>query len=353
MFLTLPSAPSFYSSRIYYQGFQVLDDTQLPLLSGSRILLCRPKWRTNAQNRMIRLSMASRLNRICLAGLTVLPGDAATSEALGQRVKYFDPSDWIMQHQEHPGWAQPRIHPPEAGAELHNPYAGVPYAWQLTETVDDFLVRLPPATTNQTLEIPWIYVCNPYIPRVPKGESLNQKLKGNEDEGPEQDGSRLDVVIQGGMERLELLGTFIRDVPKFGKPPSTTEKEKIHERSQASLDILHLAHVGKVRAGKVRAQYGVMLFLLTFFYQWMLFCDVSEVNEVWDIVAKATANNELGIAAKVAPRPEMDDTRKDRLICIYTKDFMDKVDIGRVVQRLKELRLTDNNSKRIYYKPGE
>ncbi|KAJ6780892.1 hypothetical protein PWT90_05552 [Aphanocladium album] len=263
-------------------------------------------------------------------------GDAATADELEQRVKHFDPNQWITQHQRQPGWAQPRIHPAEMGASLHNPYAGVPYAWQLTETVDDFLARLPPATTNQTLKTPWIYICNPYIQRVSKSESLSQKLQSNEDEGPEQEGSRLDIVMEGGMERLELLGTFVRDVPKFGKPPSAMGKERNKERSQASLDILHLAHVGKVRAGK-----------------WMLFCDVSEVNEVWDVVAKATANNELGIAAKVAPRPESDDPRKDRLICIYTRDFMDKVDIGRVVQRLKELRLADGKSKRIYYKPGK
>ncbi len=85
----------------------------------------------------------------------------------------------------------------------------------------------------------------------------------------------------------------------------------------------------------------------------MLFCDVLEVNEVWDIVAKATANNELGIAAKVAPRPEQNDSRKDRLICVYTKDFMDKIDVGRVVQRLKELRLADGKLRKIYYKPGK
>lgn len=83
----------------------------------------------------------------------------------------------------------------------------------------------------------------------------------------------------------------------------------------------------------------------------MLFCDVSEVNEVWDIVAKATANNELGIAAKVAPRQPNGDLRKERLICVYTKDFMDKIDIGRVAQRLRTLRLVEGK-KKIYYKPG-
>ncbi|EGX96583.1 hypothetical protein CCM_01240 [Cordyceps militaris CM01] len=261
-------------------------------------------------------------------------GDINAIEYLNQRVDSFDPDEWMMQHHEQPGWAQPRILPTPTASDLHNPYAGVSYAWQLTESVDDFLARLPPATTAQTSEIPWIYICNPYIARVAKPDSLNQKSKGNEDEGPEQEGSKLDVVIEGGMERLELLGNFLQEVPKFGKPPSTTESEKNKERAQATLNILHLAHVGKVRAGK-----------------WMLFCDVLEVNGVWDIVAKATASNELGIASKVAPRPEQGDLRKERLICVYTKDFMDKVDVGRVVQRLKELGLADNKSRRIYYKP--
>jgi hypothetical protein len=85
----------------------------------------------------------------------------------------------------------------------------------------------------------------------------------------------------------------------------------------------------------------------------MLFCPPAEVNEVWEIVAKATANNELGIAAKVAPRPIEDDSRKDRLICVYTTDFTDRADIGRVLQKLRELRLVEARGRYIYYKPGK
>lgn len=85
----------------------------------------------------------------------------------------------------------------------------------------------------------------------------------------------------------------------------------------------------------------------------MLFCPPDEVNEVWEIVAKATANNELGIAAKVAPKPEDEDSRKDRLICVYTTDFRDKVDIGRVLRKLRELRLVEARGRPIYYKPGK
>jgi hypothetical protein len=49
----------------------------------------------------------------------------------------------------------------------------------------------------------------------------------------------------------------------------------------------------------------------------MLFCDPAEVNSVWEVVARATALNELGIAAKVAPREGEEDRRKLRLICVY------------------------------------
>lgn len=85
----------------------------------------------------------------------------------------------------------------------------------------------------------------------------------------------------------------------------------------------------------------------------MLFCPPSEVNKIWELVARATAQNELGVAAKVLPRPQFDDARKDRLICIYTTDFQDKGDVGRVLQRLKELKLAEPKQRPIYYKPGE
>lgn len=85
----------------------------------------------------------------------------------------------------------------------------------------------------------------------------------------------------------------------------------------------------------------------------MLFCSATEVNQAWELVAKSTANNELGIAAKVAPRSQTEDPRKDRIICVYTADFKDKADVGRVLQKLRELRLVEARGRLIYYKPGE
>lgn len=85
----------------------------------------------------------------------------------------------------------------------------------------------------------------------------------------------------------------------------------------------------------------------------MLFCDPSEVNEVWSVVARYTATNELGIAAKVAPFPEDGDIGKYRLIYIYTKDFTDMKDVSRVAQKMKDLGLIDSRGRGIYYKAGK
>ena len=78
------------------------------------------------------------------------------------------------------------------------------------------------------------------------------------------------------------------------------------------------------------------------------------VNEVWEIIARATANNELGIAAKVAPRPGVELRQRERLICVYTSDFRDRRDVGRVLRRLRELGFVGPASKEktLYYKPG-
>ncbi|KAI5466495.1 hypothetical protein BGZ63DRAFT_132833 [Mariannaea sp. PMI_226] len=261
-------------------------------------------------------------------------GDEETILGLHRRVDDFDVDEWVHEHNENPGRPLPQEHPLIDTSHLHNPYAGVSYAWQLTETVDAFLQRLPPKTTEQINGIPWIYICNPFIYRVEKALGQSQGSKGNEDEAPEEEGSRTALVIEGGTERLGILRTFVDGTKKFQTAISAQEREISKERKLATRDILNLAHAAKVRAGK-----------------WMLFCPPNEVNDVWESVAKATANNELGIAAKVAPKPIEDDFRRDRLICIYTSDFANKADVGRVLQRLRELKLVENRGRFIYYKP--
>lgn len=144
----------------------------------------------------------------------------------------------------------------EDQSRLHNPYDGIPYAYQLTETVDAFLTRLPPQTTDQSPHVPWIFICNPYIPRVDKRLSDSQLSKGNEDEAPGEEGSNLGLVTEGGMERLHLVTSFAEKARKSGKTASSAERDITKERKQATEDILNLAHAGKIRTGKVFTSFG-------------------------------------------------------------------------------------------------
>ncbi|OAA49547.1 DNA polymerase II large subunit-like protein [Metarhizium rileyi] len=261
-------------------------------------------------------------------------GKPEERQLLQARVDRFDACAWAKQHGV---WAfgSPRPSGLVKSSKLHNPYAGVDCARQLSETVDDFLLRLPPATTEQSEDTPWIFICNPYVSqREKQDDNGGEFMRGNEHEAPAEEGSQLGRVVQGGMERLELLADLRQNLESSGKSAVFVKKELLQEQKQAVVDILRLAHVGKVRSGK-----------------WMLFCPSLEVNQVWGLVAKATAENKLGVAAKVNPRARSDDARKDRLICIYTADFQDKSDVGRVLQHLTSLKLVGSRRPTIYYKP--
>lgn len=198
--------------------------------------------------------------------------------------------------------------------QLHNAYEGRPDARQLSESVDEFLARLPPATTDCVPgSSDWIFIWNPYIPR-----------ENDED---------LDRFAQGGAERLARLSEFA-ETSNFvvGKSQFVISREVAKERRAAVQDLTQLAVDCGVVSGK-----------------WMLFPDAQRVNEVWGMVARATANNELGTAAKVQTR-QRGKEEGERLICIYTKDFRDQDDVARVLNRLRELELIRNGGKPIYYK---
>ncbi|KAH7029391.1 uncharacterized protein B0I36DRAFT_411291 [Microdochium trichocladiopsis] len=260
-------------------------------------------------------------------------GDENEQALLHRRVDQADLSSWWRLHTKvsSPIKQHHTARPLATMSHFHNPYAGVPYAWQLTETVIDFLHRLPPSTTEG---FPWIYICNPYVdrrPRVPT--SCGANVVGCEDEGPQDNGADVATLMQGGMERLHMISEFIDYLRRIDRPPELKMQELRKASSDASEDILTLAQHLRVTCGK-----------------WMLFCPVAEVDAVWELIAKATANNELGIAAKVAPKSSTD-SRAERLICVYTADFSNKQDIKRVAVNLQRLGLISPTGRPVYYKP--
>lgn len=314
--------------------------------------------------------------------LTPATGDEDEVAALESRAQDFNVKAYWRDIDDHdtvqPGRIKDSYSSPSSAAamtpaaaaakapKLHNPYEGQVSAKQLNETMAAFIARLPPATTDVTPDIPWIYVANPFIPR--------EGGAGGE-EAPAESGVQLGTFTEGGGERLEMLGDFLRMVDEKkggggGRVSAAMNKQVTAEREGCVNDILMLARVMKVRTGKVSSlpshplpfyssvpdNRGFTCTPLTVpdSLQWMLFVEPTLVNEVWERVAQATVRNELGIAAKVAPREERGSAR-ERLVCIYTYDFRDRDDIARVLHRLRQLELVRDRAsgKHIYYKAGE
>ncbi|RKU45631.1 hypothetical protein DL546_000731 [Coniochaeta pulveracea] len=240
-------------------------------------------------------------------------GDEETIASLNARVSSFNPPKGPRAH----GLPTHLIRPsPTASADhLHNRYAGHAGAWQLSETVDAFLARLPPSTTPVTLDIDWIWITNPFIPPSPPLSF-----------------DPVALFEEGGMARLHLLTSFITQANASRKPATVIGREIGRERALAVQQILDLAQHLDIKEGK-----------------WMLFPEPCYVDEVWGVVARYTASGELGISAKVAPLEESG-SEKERLICVYTRDFRDKEDIARVLRRLREVGLVKEKKGRIYYK---
>ncbi|KAI0542421.1 hypothetical protein GGR58DRAFT_249402 [Xylaria digitata] len=262
-------------------------------------------------------------------------GDDDLVEDLNRKVEHFDVGKWWQDHKDHKTPLSMQAEGASSSSDntphYHNPRAGDPSSWQLDESVDAFLRRLPPATTEETPDHRWIWICNPYIKRKSKSEAENQRVRGGEDEAPEAEGANVPTLMQAGEERLQFASSFIDQFRKPGVSGALLVQETRKAGKDAAKDILDLAKSLRVTCGK-----------------WMLFCAVFEVNDVWAIIAKATVNNELGIAAKVATKSNVDQ-RTERLICVYTADFSDKKDVTRVARRLKQLGLAKD--KPLYYKP--
>src|SRR6266436_1611917 len=76
--------------------------------------------------------------------------------------------------------------------------------------------------------------------------------------------------------------------------------------------------------------------------KWLIFVSLSQVDEVWAKIKRATEEGRLGSAAKVATaRPNPNATNPDtKVICVHTYDWMDEADVKRIRQALKQMGVT-------------
>jgi hypothetical protein len=196
--------------------------------------------------------------------------------------------------------------PAPAPAELYNRLEGHHDAWQLNETIPNFLDRLRPSDPNTASIGPWIWISNPH-------STPNDTLH---DTGG---------FMQSAYPILEKLrqrrAEFEEKYPD--KIPSSITRLLKPDRDRVEADIIRLAKSHNVTTGK-----------------WMLFPSPHDVDAVWSKIATGVLEGRLGCTAKVATYAP--DEKPYRLICVYTEDFSDVDDVKRVLLELKEMGYVGN-----------
>jgi hypothetical protein len=141
------------------------------------------------------------------------------------------------------------LKPSSPKLELFNPQEGRAEAWQLGESVDDFIRRLPPFTTSM-FTCPWIWAENPH--RNPRDKSPCP---------------RVEDFTARGMELLEQSLETRRDIQKTGSNGSRSVMTKQLNQESKALQrrIADLANETNVLSGKVllTTLYYALSFLMT------------------------------------------------------------------------------------------
>lgn len=267
-----------------------------------------------------------------------LPGDDDLRAKLERRAAEYDPSTyWRTAHLSLPAIAaayrRTQITSTSHSKPLYNRHEGDPSGRQLSESIPEFLARLPPSTTLTSATGPWIWIANPYCDARP----LQQDLAG---------------LMEDGTQLLDECSVAMaeKEVALKGRPQSLLARQLTAVRKMSTDRILAAAQKRGVTSGK-----------------WMLFPMPQDVDAVWRAVADATASGQLGSGAKVATKSEIEEEEdsqgrpgsgRARVVCVYTNDFADVPDVQRVVLKLDQLGLVRQKGpwgkeRGIYYKCGE
>lgn len=133
--------------------------------------------------------------------------------------------------------AQPRIENFRPSVQLHNPMEGLEAARQLSETIDQFLKRLPPSTSYG--DGAWIWCANPVVGGKGKKAADNHAdIDGFTERGEEL------------LEEFEVQRAIVQS-ENAGKVESTITRKLGPCREKLKEDILKAAIDRRVTSGKV------------------------------------------------------------------------------------------------------
>ena len=85
--------------------------------------------------------------------------------------------------------------------------------------------------------------------------------------------------------------------------------------------------------------------------KWMIFPSIKSVDALWKQVKRYVEQGKLGFAAKVSTLTQYLTLSgyKNFLICIYTRDWRDKTDVGKALKTIREIGVKGT----LYYKSDE
>lgn len=153
----------------------------------------------------------------------------------------------------------------------YNPYEGKTCGRQLSETLPQFLARLPPQTTSQDPQTPWIYIANPFRKRPAHLTTSFQMAMENVSDLDEEEGalakeSNWAEFLRKARRILEEMMVMKHDIEKAnpGKAKATITKKLNPMKQELVQKMLSLAIDLKCTSGKVH----MLDFFLTFL-QWL------------------------------------------------------------------------------------
>ena len=163
--------------------------------------------------------------------------------------------------------------------------------------------------------------------------------------------------------RLETLDDWLSSVPPSKVSPETAawiQVENVNHNSPGFRDYARVTHLAKepfvVELDKIKgliaspgrvpaaAKEACVQAILSLAHQqryttgkWMIFFPPDEADAGWEIIARATAEGQLGCSAKIAPAQDSMPGGMGVLCCIYVSDFADRAEVRRVLLALQEL----------------